>query len=141
MTFLKTTFFVLAAFLLSGSLVPTTALAQQAPDRIGLLLGKVSGAIANLIPIIIGLGLIVFLWGVLTYVLAKGEDDKSQARSYMIWGIIGLFVMVAVWGLVNILADAVVGSGQGTRELKQHDIPNLPGAEPSWGPPRPPSQP
>jgi len=71
------------------------------------LLGLVGGVIQGIIPIIIGLALVVFLWGILLYVISKGADDKDKARGFMIWGIIGLFVMVSVWGIVNVLSDAV----------------------------------
>jgi hypothetical protein len=33
------------------------------------------------------------------------ETKKEKAKQYMLWGIIGLTVMVSVWGLVNILGD------------------------------------
>ena len=33
------------------------------------------------------------------------EVTEKEARNVMIYGIIGLFVMVAVWGLVNVLIN------------------------------------
>lgn len=51
-----------------------------------------------------GLSLIVFIWGVMKYIW-KGDSDESRkkGRQLMIWGIIGLFVMFSVWGLVGVL--------------------------------------
>ncbi len=36
---------------------------------------------------------------------AGDETARTEARNIMIWGIIALFVMVSVWGLVNVLDD------------------------------------
>jgi len=41
---------------------------------------------------------------VVQYITAGGDEEKRKAgRNTMLYGIIGLFVMVAVWGLVNVL--------------------------------------
>jgi len=52
-----------------------------------------------LVPLIISLALIYFLWGVAKYI--QKPDEKG--REMILWGLIGLFVMVSVWGLVNLL--------------------------------------
>lgn len=71
------------------------------------LVREAGGLIQGLIPIVIGLGVLVFLWGILRYVLASDDAGKSQGRVFMLWGIIALFVMVSVWGLVNILRETL----------------------------------
>jgi len=91
-------------------LLPALAFAQQAPavaatggDK-GLLgvMQTVGNLLAALVPIIIALAVIYFLWGLLTYLFKAGEE-KDKAREQMIWGIIAIAVMVSVWGLVGIL--------------------------------------
>jgi len=63
------------------------------------------GILQTLIPLLMGFGLVVFLWGVIKYVSAGGDEEKrKEARNTMIWGIVALFVMVAVWGLVYVLS-------------------------------------
>ncbi len=52
-----------------------------------------------LVPLIISVALIYFLWGVISYI--QKPDDKG--RDMIFWGLIGLFAMVSVWGLVNLL--------------------------------------
>jgi len=76
-------------------------------DGIRHLLGIAAGIIQALIPIVIGLAVLVFLWGVLQYVLRSSDAGKDEGRTFMLWGIIALFVMVSVWGLVNILRDSL----------------------------------
>ena len=62
--------------------------------------------IGSVVPIIVSISLAVFLWGIFRYVMYDGED-RQKSRDVMIYGIIGLFVMVSVWGLVNILKNTV----------------------------------
>jgi len=58
-----------------------------------------------LVPLIFALAFIVFLWGVFNYFIAGGHDEekKEKGKSLMLYGLVGFFVMVSVWGLVNIL--------------------------------------
>jgi hypothetical protein len=54
------------------------------------------------IPVIMAITFLFFIWGVFNFIRAEG-DDKKKAKDFIVWGIVGLFVMVSVWGLVNIL--------------------------------------
>lgn len=74
-----------------------------------MTLQNIVGNITNIlnfyvIPLIVTLALIYFLWGVSMLIFnASSEEKKNEGKSIMIWGIIALFVMVSVWGLVNVL--------------------------------------
>jgi hypothetical protein len=41
----------------------------------------------------------------LKYVVAKDSDAQKEARNIMVMGVIVLFVMVSIWGLVALLQD------------------------------------
>jgi hypothetical protein len=62
-----------------------------------------------LVPVIFALAFIVFLWGAFdTFILGQGsEETKKKGKSLMLYGLIGFFVMVSIWGLVNLLTDTV----------------------------------
>ena len=66
------------------------------------IIGIING---TLVPVIFALAFIVFIFGVFKYFILGGHDDeaKKSGKSLMLWGLIGFFVMVSVWGLVNIL--------------------------------------
>src|SRR3989344_2763054 len=38
---------------------------------------------------------------------ANSEEVKEKGKNLMLWGLIGFFVMVSIWGLVNILTGTV----------------------------------
>ena len=68
-------------------------------------IGRIIGL---LIPIVFALALLYFFWGLAQYILNSGnEDAQKEGKSKMIWGIVALFVMSAVWGLVRFLGTAV----------------------------------
>lgn len=86
--------------------------------------------IANqyIIPIIVGLAIIYFLWGLLQYIRKAGDEgERSNAKWQMVYGIIIIFVMTAVWGLVNVLDDTL-GLDRSVTPL-----PNIPQANPNEG--------
>ena len=73
------------------------------------------------VPIVFALAFIVFIWGIFQYFIQGGHDEEKReaGRSLMLWGLIGFFIMVSVWGLVNIL--------RGTFSLN-NGAPNYPAA-------------
>ena len=87
-------------------------------------ISTVSQLINRLIPLVIGIGVLVFLWGLVGYVTAGGDEEKRKnARSLMIYGIIVLFVMVSVWGLVRILTTTF-GTDQNNTIPTYPQVPN-----------------
>ncbi len=64
------------------------------------------GLIGKAIPVLIALSVIVFIWGVFRYAIVEG-DERSKSRDIMLYGIIGLFVMVSVWGLVAVVRNSL----------------------------------
>ncbi len=96
------------------SYAPVVALAQAqtggANTCASVSLGTVDGIICKIgdllnlmVPVLIGLGVLYFVWGVITYVVNDDEEAKTKGRDRIIYGIIGLAVIVSAWGLVNLL--------------------------------------
>lgn len=79
----------------------------QSNDGVHGLLSRVEQLIGRIIPIIIALALLLFLWGVLQFFFTKDPEKQKNSKSFMFWGIIALFVMVSVWGLVRIVSETV----------------------------------
>lgn len=66
------------------------------------IIDKLIGIFNALIPLLMVVATVFFLWGVLQFVTSGGDEDKrKEGRDHIIYGLIGLFIMVAVWGLVG----------------------------------------
>src|SRR3989344_576469 len=98
--------------LIAGSVsfaLPLVALAQAVSDLtdFGSLLIDIINNI--LVPVLFAVAFIVFIWGAFqTFIWgANSEEVKEHGKNLMLWGLIGFFVMVSVWGLGNILTGSI----------------------------------
>ena len=101
-----------SALALMLALVATPVLAQSSGrvDSIQEAGNFFTDLITNVaVPVVFALAFIVFIWGIFLYFIAGGHDEEKKAsgKSLMLYGIIGFFVMVSVWGLVHILTGSV----------------------------------
>jgi len=75
---------------------------------------KIGDILNVVVPILIALGVVYFIWGVITYVIASDEEAKQSGRNRIIFGIIGLAVIIGLWGLVRILTGTFGVENTGT---------------------------
>jgi hypothetical protein len=69
------------------------------------LICKLNEILGAILPFLIALGVLYFVWGVVQFVIASDEEAKTTGRNRMIYGIIGLVVIVGMWGLVRIVTN------------------------------------
>ena len=74
-------------------------------QNIGDVICRIGSILNSIIPVLIVLGVVYFVWGVVSYVMASEEEAKKKGRDRMIYGIIGLVVIVGMWGLVSIVTN------------------------------------
>ncbi|MES2135014.1 MAG: hypothetical protein V4449_02110 [Patescibacteria group bacterium] len=114
--FLKTSIATVVAF---APLAVFAADAQNALSKIGALITQAT-------PIVVALALLAFFWGLVTYIFGSSNDDKRKKGIHiMIWGIIALFVMLSVFGIIRAL--------QSTLELDTSGSINIPKVNTSGG--------
>ena len=92
-------------FLVLVSVPAVSVLAASPKDFKGVVNLIIEGILQPLVPFLIGLAVVVFIYGVLLLMLSEGGEKKEEGKQYMLWGIIGIFVMVSVWGLVAIVSN------------------------------------
>jgi len=61
-----------------------------------------------LIPFIIGIGFLVFVWGMFLYFIAGGANDekKEKGKSLMIYATLGFVLIIVFWGIINLLSTS-----------------------------------
>lgn len=96
-------------FLPSLSLFALPLVAQAEIRNLGDVLAWVLNIVnVYFIPLLVSLAILAFFWRNIVALAKKDElVSKAETKWYLFWGIIALFVMVSVWGLVGILADAL----------------------------------
>lgn len=91
-------------------ILPLFVFAQTIED----VLGKFDLWVYMLLGIVSSLALLVFMWGIVKYITSAGDEDKAkEGKSIMIYGVVALFVMFSVFGLVNFVRDSF-GIDRGT---------------------------
>lgn len=101
--------------------IPVVAGAQL--GNVQNIIGQFGNIISMLIPIAFALALLFFFYGLARFILAAGDEEKrEQGKSIMIWGVVALFVMASVWGIVRFIGDAF-----GIQQGNTVQVPNVPG--------------
>ena len=104
------------------ALTPAFAFAQDL-SNVNQLVSAIGDLVNLALPIVVGIALLAFFWGLVKFIFAQGnEESKADAKKIMLWGLIALFVMVAVWGIVRFIGTAL-GINQGDTII----VPDVPG--------------
>jgi hypothetical protein len=84
---------------------------------LGSVVCQINELLSAILPVLIAFGVVYFIWGVVMFVIADGEEAKEKGKNRMIYGIIGLAVIVGMWGLVNIITTTFGLEGATTPKL------------------------
>ncbi len=93
--------YLVSLIILSASAIPAYAVVTTFKQMIDIVF--INGILSPIVPLLIGLAVVVFIYGVLVLVFSEGGEKREDGKKFMFWGIIGIFVMVSVWGLVAVL--------------------------------------
>ena len=76
-------------------------------QTVSTFLGQIQVILDSVVPFIVGLAVFIVIWGIFNYIThAADEEKRAQAKQYIIWGVVGVFCMLSVWGFVNILYNS-----------------------------------
>jgi hypothetical protein len=73
------------------------------------IVGCIKDYMSIAVTLIMSAAIVVIVWGAFTMIYS--EEKRESGRQTVVWGIIGLFAMVSIWGLVNILDSTFRLSG------------------------------
>lgn len=89
---------------LTLALAPLSAFAQEITNLDGLTTKATNiGTVA--VTLLISFSVIWIVVNVVRYLIAGGEDDRKKGGMAILWGIVGLFLILSIWGLVAILKN------------------------------------
>jgi len=109
-SFLKITLIRCTALVLAFT--PFVALAQYGDPALSLIF-RIGVWVNTATPVAVGLALLAFFWGLAKFIFSAGDEEKrKEGKKVMGWGIVALFVVVAIWGIVFFISIALgVGIG------------------------------
>jgi hypothetical protein len=117
-------YFALSSFLALPVLAGAAELdsAGNLDTFLGSILDFINGI---LIPFILGVAFLLFVWGMFQYFIAGGanEEAKEKGKSLLIYAILGFVIIIVFWGVINLLTSAT--------GLDKQNIQNVPEFNPS----------
>jgi uncharacterized membrane protein YidH (DUF202 family) len=78
-----------------------------------------------LIPFIIGIGFLFFVWGIFKFFIFGGanEEAKESGKSLIIWATIGFVLIIVFWGVVNLLSESTGLANSELQNIPTIDVP------------------
>lgn len=111
--------------LLGAVLGSSPLIALAAGTNANNLLTIAATLLNKVVPVLIALAVVYFIWGVIQYTISTDEEAKKGARGKIIQGLIGLFIIIAFWGILALVENT---TGIGSVQLKKSAIPCVPNA-------------
>jgi uncharacterized membrane protein len=89
--------------------LPFVSYAQEPTENLRDLMELAISYLNYAVYLIMALAVVMFVWNIYKYFIAGGDNKelKKEAGMYVMWSVIGFFVILSFWGLVNILTGSL----------------------------------
>ena len=102
---------------------PVLAFAQTTAttySSLTTLVSDIKSILNSIIPLFFVVAILYFFWGLVKFIMGAGDAKKvAEGKGIMIWGLVALVIMAALFGIINWLTSAAGINGANT-------LPNLP---------------
>ncbi len=100
---------IIASSVLASVAVVLPAVASA--QTLGLTLNLANNLLTAVMGLFVTLAIVIFFWGLIKYLMNAGEE-KAAGLQLMFYGVIAIFVMVSIWGIIRVLQNTFqVGGG------------------------------
>lgn len=97
----------LLGFALAAVVLPIIADAVTTSQGINGTIGVLNTIFNNLIGLFITLAIVLFFWGLIKYLWSMEQENAHEGLKIMFWGLIAIFVMVSIWGLIQLIQSTL----------------------------------
>ena len=89
-----------------GLLLPALVFAQTTSfTGVSTWVTSLQSIVQSATYLMFGLAMLAFFWGLAKYIFNAGNEDKKEdGKSIMIWGVVALFIMASIWGIINFIS-------------------------------------
>jgi hypothetical protein len=84
------------------TLFPTIAFAQTT-STLQDVITKIAGYLNSILALLMGLAVVMFVFYIVRYFIQPNVVERAEASKYVMWSLLGFFVILSFWGIVNIL--------------------------------------
>lgn len=95
---------VLRASALALLLTPVFAHAESFKEIVN---SKILPLADSVIQLMYALAFIFFLVGVVRFMMTKSEEERTEGKKFMLWGVIAFIVLFGVWGFVKLFLSVL----------------------------------
>ena len=95
-------------------------------ESFGRVIDPIITHIVNpIVMLMFAVGLVVFAYGVIEMITHQSDENaRAKGKSHMLGGVIGMFIMLSAWGIINLIANTVKGIEEGSdRGIQNVDAP------------------
>lgn len=98
-------------------IIPGFASAQTIGDAVGgsfrdVVIAVIKFIGTSVVPLLVAIAFVIVLFNLVRYVGAgDSEQERTKFRDYTIWSIIAFFVMLSIFGLIQILSTTIFNGG------------------------------
>lgn len=113
-----------------AAFLPSVALAQQITGSNSItnfdtLVGRLTNIGNVVIELLIAFAVIYIIVTVVRFIMSDGEK-RGELRTSILWGIVGLFVILSIWGLVRILTNTFRTDNRNIPSQINGEVPRIP---------------
>jgi hypothetical protein len=100
------------------------SVSAQSQNPVFGLLGTARGVVGQAVPLLMGVAMVVFFYGLVMFIWKgkEGGETLEKSKSFMIYSLISFFVMASIWGIVGFLQNTT-----GIDPNAQVKVPPIPG--------------
>jgi len=74
----------------------------------GIIDGITTMIFQPIISLLFAVGFLVFMWGLVEFIANPTDPTKKKkGTDHMMYGILGLLIMVSIWGIVGVVTDTL----------------------------------
>jgi hypothetical protein len=85
-------------------LLPTLAFAQVNTGPLEQAIKAFIRLVNLVIPLLLAVAVVVFIYAVIKYILLAGSEiDRKKAVQQLVWSVVAITVILAVWGIARLL--------------------------------------
>ena len=71
---------------------------------------RISAVIINpILALVFGTAFVIFAWGIVQFLIelnVQGQEN-NVAKAHMFWGLVGMFIMVAAYTIIRLVANTI----------------------------------